>query len=148
MYKPSILFERTPEEYQDPLLAWRRPDIAFFGAGACHILAFAFLRFYSDKGFSVVHIRPTSTDDGHHVYASDGAWAFDHNGWTKEEELLTIHEAAERQHNSRWTYERVVITEDLAAFCQKNNHMLPEDFPYSPWERAFRYIRDLASSSS
>lgn len=141
MYRPSVLFERTPKEYKDPELAWNRPDMAFFGAGACHILAYAFMQLHPDDGFQIVHIQPIATSSGHHIYVSNGVWAFDHNGWTKESDLLRINRIAERNRNPQWTYKRIIIKKDLAAFCAENNHMLAEEFPHSPWERAFAYIQ-------
>ena len=36
-YTPAGVFRRTPAERADQELAWRRPDQAFFAAGACHI---------------------------------------------------------------------------------------------------------------
>lgn len=87
-YKPSLLFDRTPEEKRDIFKSWARDDQAFFAAGACHILADLFVQLHMNEDFKMVFIKPAEGFPGNHVYASDSVWAFDHNGWTKEENLL------------------------------------------------------------
>ncbi len=53
MYKPSFLFDRTPEERTDPFLFWQREDQLFFAAGACHILLKHFDSFIKGKNFKL-----------------------------------------------------------------------------------------------
>jgi hypothetical protein len=144
MYKPSLLFERTAGELRDPFVSWARGDQAFFASGACHILAEMFRQLHYDEGFYLVHIKPAHGFTGNHVYATDGHWAFDHNGWTEESELLVITEEAYRKKYPGWTYERIVMNEDFEAYCKKNHHRLPWQFAYLPWERAYNYIQQFA----
>ncbi|HVQ44563.1 MAG TPA: hypothetical protein VMT30_06370 [Candidatus Saccharimonadia bacterium] len=141
MYQPGIVYERTPEEYRDPFLAWKREDRAFFAAGACHILAHMFLELHTGEGYKLIHIKPRGEQPGHHMYASNGVWVFDFNGWTREEELLEVYGAAYRQKHPGWEYERIVVEEGLPSYALKNNHRPPEYFPYLPWERAYTYIK-------
>ena len=54
MYRSSAQFRRTPAERADQMLSWNRDDVRFFAAGACHILAFAFLEVYPKAGFGTV----------------------------------------------------------------------------------------------
>ena len=143
MYQPGIIYERTPEEYKDPFLAWQREDKAFFAAGACHILALMFLSLHLNEDFALIHIKPTHHKKGHHMYASDGTWAFDFNGWTLEEELLKAYEAAYKESYPDWEYERIEVKNDLPTYLLKNNHRPPEYFPYLPWERAYKYIKQF-----
>lgn len=140
MYKPSFLFDRTPEQRNDPFESWGRDDQAFFASGACHILAEMFVQLYADEGFYKVHIKPAPGMRGNHVYATNGEWAFDHNGWTKEKELLAVTTEGFRKKYPGWDYERRIMDEDLETFCHDYNHRLPWQYAYLPWERAYKYI--------
>lgn len=142
-YTVGIVYERTPAEYKDPFLAWKREDKAFFAAGACHILAAMFLQLHTGEDYQLIHIKPTKHNKGHHMYASNGTWAFDFNGWTLEEELLDAYVAAYEKEYPGWEYERVAVKEGLPAYAAKNNHRPPEYFPYLPWERAYNYIKQF-----
>ena len=146
MYKPSLLFDRTSEERKDMFLSWNRTDQAFFAAGACHILADLFLQLHPDEGYKMIHIKPHEGYTGNHVYASDETWAFDHNGWTKEAELLKTTEIAYSEKYPGWGYDRVEINptiDSLEAFCKANNSRLPWQYAYLPWERAYKYIQQF-----
>lgn len=65
MYRSSAQFRCTPAERADQMLSWNRDDVRFFAAGACHILAFAFLEVYPKAGFGTVNHRDR------HCYAFD-----------------------------------------------------------------------------
>lgn len=143
MYQPSLLFDRTPAERRDLFLSWRRDDQSFFAAGACHILADVFIQLHQHENFKMVYIKPHQSFTGNHVYASDGKWAFDHNGWTKEAELLAVTEKAYCDRYPGWGYERQIIEpaiDSLEKFCRANNHRLPWQYLHLPWERAYNYI--------
>lgn len=151
MYQPSLLFDRTPEERRDIFKSWARDDQAFFASGACHILADLFVQLHQHEGFRMVYIKPGQSLPGNHVYASDGTWAFDHNGWTKESKLLEATERAYRQRYPGWSYTKHVIkptSDALERFCRANNHRLPWQFAYLPWERAYSYIRRFSEHPS
>jgi hypothetical protein len=143
MYKPGYLFDRTPQERRDPFLFWQRDDQAFFAAGACHILAEMFRQLHDGEDFQVIFIKPNITRAGTHVYISYGVWAFDHNGWTLEKEMIDTVRAAYAGYHPGWDFERIVITEDLETFCRNNNHRQPWQFAYLPWERAYNYIKQF-----
>lgn len=146
MYKPSLLFDRTPEEKRDPFLSWKRDDQAFFAAGACHILADLFVQLHRHEGFGMVYLKPGEGYTGNHVYASDGTWAFDHNGWTNETVLIAETEAAYKQRYPGWNCKRIPTepgADALEKFCKANNHRLPWQFAYLPWERAYQYIKQF-----
>lgn len=146
MYKPSLLFDRTPEQRRDKFASWARDDQAFFAAGACHILADLFVELHAHEGFTLIYLKPAEGFPGNHVYASDGVWAFDHNGWTKEDELLRVTEAAYAAKYPGWSYSRQVIKptiDSLENFCKANFHRLPWQFAYLPWERAYKYIKQF-----
>jgi hypothetical protein len=140
MYTSSLNFQRTPAEKTDPMLFWQRDDKAFFAAGACHILAYAFMARHPDAGFKLVFIKPMANAPGSHLYAADGEWAFDYEGWTLERLLLRETQTAYSQLYPGWAYERVIIEDDLETFCERYNHRLPSQFAFSPWERAENYL--------
>jgi hypothetical protein len=142
-YKPSWLFDRTSEEKRDMFKSWTRDDQAFFASGACHILADLFVQLHMHQGYKMVHIKPTTGFTGNHVFASNGTWAFDHNGWTREKELLAVTEKSYKEKYPDWSYQKITIEPSTAAledFCKANNHRLPWQFAYLPWERARKYI--------
>ncbi|MEW2353152.1 hypothetical protein [Spirillospora sp. NPDC029432] len=136
MYRPSAQFRRTSAEREDQLLSWNRDDVAFFAAGACHILAYAFIETYPDAGFRLVGLWPRGARDACHIYVTDGTWAFDHDGWNLESELLRVTRAAEPQSDLR----PCPIRMDLDTFCVRHHHRPRELFAFDPWERALRYI--------
>jgi hypothetical protein len=149
MYKSSLLFERTPEQKSDMFKSWERDDQAFFATGACHILAGLFVQLHNSEDFRLIYIKPKEGFSGNHVYASNGSWAFDHNGWTKEEELLEATERTYKEKYPGWSYTRIAIEPSpnaLEIFCKHNNHRLPWQFAYLPWERAYNYIKRFPSS--
>ncbi|HZM84621.1 MAG TPA: hypothetical protein VFC19_53550 [Candidatus Limnocylindrales bacterium] len=126
-YQPAGLFRRTEAERADQMLSWRRGDQAFFASGACHILAWTFVETHPD--FQIYGLLPRGETGFGHIIASDGPWAFDHCGWTPTAELLQAYDA-----------EMVLIETDLETFCTANNHRRPEQYAFSPWQRARDYI--------
>ena len=56
-FTAAIELMRTPAERKDQALSWARPDRAFFAAGACHVLAFRFLKLHRDRCWELVHVR-------------------------------------------------------------------------------------------
>src|SRR5688500_1064683 len=139
MYQPGIIYTRTAEERHDMFLDWRRPDKAFFAAGACHILAYLFASLHRHEGFELVHLHSWDKNgSGDNMYATNGTWAFDFNGWTREEELLEEYIKAYKAKYPGWTYERHTYDwKGFGEYLLKTGHRPPEYFPYLPWERAY-----------
>ena len=136
MYRPSAQFRRTPAERADQLLSWNRDNVPFFAAGACHILAFAFLETYPQAGFHPVGLWPRGAANPSHVYVTNETWAFDFDGWTPEAELLAVTRAAEPDAD----YERRPVLTDLRTFCHSHDHRDRPHFAFDPWDRALRYL--------
>ena len=135
VYAPPGRFRRTEQERADEALSWARPDQAFFAAGACHILAWAFLRRHPTAGFRVVALRAEQDAHASHVYVAKGGWAFDHAGWTREDELVAAITETEARN-----YERLHVDGDLASFCADHNSRQPHQYVELPWRRAEDYI--------
>jgi hypothetical protein len=146
-YHPSFEFDRTPLERKDPFEFWKRDDVPFFAAGACHILAYMFMQLHWGEKCQAIFIQPKNSDAGTHVYIVKGEWAFDANGWIKEAELREISNAAYKQRYPGWDYERLVIAEnfwemgEFEQWCNNNQHRPPAYFAYLPWERAYNFIK-------
>ena len=129
--------------------SWARNDQAFFAAGACHILADLFVQLHADEDFRMIYLKPHKDFPGSHVYASNGVWAFDHNGWTKESELLKSTQKAYVQKYPGWGYTKHTIEPAIDAlenFCKANYHRLPWQFAHLPWDRAYKYIKQFEQS--
>ncbi|URM97630.1 hypothetical protein LUW76_26515 [Actinomadura madurae] len=136
MYRPSGRFKRSEAERQDQLRSWNRDDVAFFAAGACHILAYAFMSTYPDAGFQPFGLWPREATDPSHVYVTDGTWAFDHDGWTLQAELLRVTRADAPLSD----FQPRPIPMDLDTFCACHHHRPRRLFAFDPWERALRYV--------
>jgi hypothetical protein len=96
----------------------------------------------------MTYLKPSKNFSGNHVYASNGEWALDHNGWTKQSDLLRVTEEAYKQKYADWDYTRHLIepaVDALENFCKANNHRLPWQFAYRPWERAYKYIQRFSA---
>lgn len=141
---PAVALMRTPEERQDQRVSWERSDTAFFASGACHILAFAFKEESSSENYKIMHIRPKNGNTfGDHVYISDGASAFDFNGWSPARDFIETNVAASRQQQEDWDYSIVEVTAGLEEFCEQTNHRPPKDFWRDPRPRAKHFISEL-----
>src|ERR1700742_2942991 len=73
---------------QDPVRRWSLPDRVFFACGACHILAYAFLKTYPESGFRPVWIRPAEGYTGNHIVVARDHFAFDYHGYSHWQTLL------------------------------------------------------------
>src|SRR5262249_16909344 len=72
---------RTKGGKRDPVKRWGLPDRVFFACGACHILAYAFLKTYPGSGFAPLWIRPIEGYTGNHIVVVRGQLAFDYHGY-------------------------------------------------------------------
>ena len=68
---------RTKGGKRCPIINWALPERVFFACGACHILAYAFLKAYPDSGFTPVWIRPLKGYTGNHILVVRDQLAFD-----------------------------------------------------------------------
>ncbi|MET9490440.1 hypothetical protein [Nocardia sp. NPDC006630] len=139
MYIPCSVFRRSPLERADERLAWDRADQWFFAAGACHILAFAFLE-ENPHGFAAMGLWPHGIADPGHVYISDGTWAFDHCGWTLESELIAVSRAAEPAMD----YQSQPLGMEIDELCARHWYPTRAEFAFDPWSRAHSYIKQFA----
>ena len=119
----ALKYMRTPEESCDVFLSWRREDMVFFAAGACHILAHMFLSLHPNEGSDLIYTKPVNKQPGNHMYVSGGTWAFDFNRWSLEKDLLKVNETFAKDRYPNWNYERIVIKEGLPEYMMNFNHL-------------------------
>jgi hypothetical protein len=72
----------------DQAMRWALPDRAFFACGACHVLAYAFLERYGDRGKRVTWLKPAGGYTGNHIFINSGEWVFDYHGYSDRERFL------------------------------------------------------------
>jgi hypothetical protein len=142
--EPSSLYRRTSAEKADPRLAWVRPDRAVFAAGACHVLAYRFIERMPGAGFRPILIHPRGVEHPYHMFATDGAIAFDFNGFSEDAALRRVNSQAMRADEPNWEAEFVVIEDDLETFCRLNRCMPPSIYPGDVVARADRYLDQFA----
>lgn len=118
----------------DPDRSWRRGDQEFFADGAGHILAFAAASVHPQ--LTVVALRRDGEPYACHAIASDGHWAFDHAGWTREAEI--IEETTRHEPDSSW--EILAADGDLGTYCLQHRARDRHEFAHDPWWRAIAYL--------
>ncbi|WP_146009585.1 hypothetical protein [Deinococcus planocerae] len=140
MRRPILAWALTPDEKRDPARVWARSDVAFFSAGACHVLAFAFLAASPGAGFTARVLVPCGGRRGTHVYVTDGQMAFDAQGFVSERALLRQHVRAYRALDPGWRADLHEGGADLAACCLRFGLQRPEAFLHDPFPRARAYL--------
>lgn len=139
---------------QDPEKRWNLPDEVFFAAGACQVLAYAFLKEYPELEFKPLWIKPIEGYRGNHIIVTDGKVIFDYSGYHKyddyfrslEKEMLS--RAAEDTNFEGWDYtlEEFPI-EFLISEKESKAHGLwlrqPNQFLHNAMPRARAYLKQF-----
>jgi len=107
------MFRLKPGIKSDPVKRWNLSERVFFACGACHILAYAFLDSYPDRGFGAVWIRPAEGFTGNHVFVTDGTLAFDVHGYSRQERLVAHHFAKGRRWWPGWDGTLVPLPQEV-----------------------------------
>jgi hypothetical protein len=133
---------RTPAEKADLEISWLRTDENFFGAGACHILASAFLTLRAGSGYRALLIQPFSGHRGGHVVAANAKWVFDFNGYTERSFYFAEFERLCREREPTWAATLVEREGDPAGwdFCRRYRHRHPTEFFRDPLPRARAFV--------
>lgn len=142
MYK-----RRTPGAKRDPIKQWVLPDKVFFAAGACHMLAYAFLDEHPDSGFEAFWIRPSAGHTGNHIILKRNAVVFDYHGFSKWPQywMHTIRRA--NQWWPGWSADLINIRKEalVSRHCARDYQGLwmkePQEFRLDPIARARRYMQ-------
>lgn len=150
----TILDYQIPNsDKNNPHKVWDRSDVAFFSAGACHILAFEFLSLYPEEGFRPYLIRPSRAQGiyalwprrGTHVYVSNGEISFHSLGYSRDPELVESHLKTFKRRYKSWEASITLIEEDIIDLCRRRRLRQPQDFLFDPTERARKYISRFPS---
>lgn len=127
---------------RDPYLRWALPDRIFFGRGACHILAGAYLISPPLKGFQAERIVPAEGHAGNHIYVTDGVIAFDFHGYSVRERLLTQHVRGWSLRYPGWSCGIEPVEFDLLNTAELNTRKMlgPDQYLHDALPRARRFI--------
>lgn len=142
MYK-----RRTPGAKRDPIKQWALPDRVFFAAGACHMLAYAFLEAYPDAGFEPMWIRPSLGHTGNHIVLVRRELVFDYHGlsnWPRYWEHTV------RRANQWWPgwsadlvriHKKALVSRDHARDYHGLWMKEPQEYLFDPLARACCYLQ-------
>lgn len=135
---------RTENQKRDLAWSWQRGDRAFFQAGACHILADAFLRRYPEAGFRPLLIQPDEGFRGGHIVAASPSVVFDWHGFSDRETYQAHYFRKLRQFYPGWNATVIGLDDFMTpAFFQKFNHRAPDQYLCDPTPRAEAFLDRL-----
>nr|WP_256478364.1 hypothetical protein [Notoacmeibacter sp. MSK16QG-6] len=131
-----------PAKKHDPERRWALPDRIFFGHGACHILAGAYLRNPPLPGFYAERIIPAEGYWGNHIYATNGKLAFDYHGYSTRSRLLAHHRKGWSGAYEGWDCVIEIVDFDLFSTSELNSRKMlgPDQYRYDPISRARQFI--------
>jgi len=104
---------RTTGGKRDPVKRWGLPDRVFFACGACHILAYAFLRAYPNRRFAPIWIRPAQGFTGNHIVVVSDNLAFDYHGYSDWRALLAHYWRHAQQRLPGWDAALIQLPEQV-----------------------------------
>jgi len=141
MYK-----RRTVGAKRDPIKQWALPDRVFFAAGACHMLAYAFLELYPDRGFESMWIRPRPGHTGNHIVLVRNRLVFDYHGFSEWTRYWAHTMRRANQWWPGWSADVVPIRKQALVSrrhaCDYDGLWMkePQDYLFDPRARARRYL--------
>ena len=138
----------------DPERRWALPDRIFFACGACHILAYAFLRQEAGRNYTAHWIKPATGHTGNHIVAVSGNNAFDYHGHTQWDRLLAHTQRKAERWWPGWRCEVVELPPEVlvseAESCRYEGLWLrePGQFLNNALPRAERFIDRISPWST
>jgi hypothetical protein len=135
-----------PAVKADPARRWNLPDRVFFAAGACHLLAYAFMRRYPAYGYRPIWIKPDAGYIGNHIVAVRGQRAFDYHGHSDWNRLVGHIQAKANRWWPGWRAELVELpTEVLISESKSRTYQglwlrEPRQFLHDALPRADRFV--------
>jgi len=137
---------RTESQKLDLEWSWNRGDRAFFQAGACHILADAFLRRFPRSGFRPLMIQPVTGFRGGHIVAANSTLVFDWHGFSDREGYLAHHFRKLRKFFPGWNGTLVELEGFMSPAClREHNLRAPEKYFRDPTARAEAFVSRLVA---
>lgn len=141
-----IYYPRDPAAKHDPVRRWSRPDRVFFAAGACHILAYAYLERFPERKGKAIWIKPRDGSPNNHIFVSLGERAFDYHGYCDQARLLDHFARRVRTKYPDWTPELIELPPDVLISEAKSKTYSslwlrePKQFLHDALPRAHRYL--------
>lgn len=142
---------RTRGGKRDPVKRSALPDRVFFACGACHILAYAFLKTYPHDGFRPIWIRPAEGFTGNHIVVVRDDLAFDYHGYSRRSTLLDHMRRKADRWWPGWCAELVELTESALvssaeSWTYNGLHLRePGQYLHGPLPRALAFLRRFPS---
>lgn len=115
-----VYIRRTPGVKQDKVKQWNLPERVFFAAGACHILAYAFLERFPDCGARAFWTKPLDDSPTNHIIVMRGNCAFDYHGYTKRDVLMAHFRYRACRTWPEWRSELVELPLDVLVSEEKS----------------------------
>ena len=136
------MYTLKPGIKRDPKRRWALPDRIFFGYGAYHILAGAYLADPPLANFRAERIVPAEDLAGAHVYVTDGIIAFDYHGYTLRERLLRHHHKVWMTRTPAWRCTVEPVDFDLLSTTELNARKMlgPDQYLRDALPRARAYL--------
>jgi hypothetical protein len=133
---------RSDDQKQDLASSWNRPDRPFFAAGACHILAAAFLDIYPDSRYSAFHIKPSGAFRGGHVVVADANTVFDYHGYVDRTAYFDHLLLKMQRLHPGWSAQVLPLLASPSEwdFCRQYRHRHPSQFWQDPLPRAMAFV--------
>ena len=129
---------------EDPLRRWNLPDRVFFAAGACHILAHAFLERFIASGFGPIWVRPRDGLTGNHLFVTNGDLAFDYHGYVPRGRLVAHYTRLARRLFPGWEADLVPVNTSLVNRAEAKTIGMdirePAQFLHDARPRARRFL--------
>jgi hypothetical protein len=138
---------RTKGAKRDPIKQWALPERVFFACGACHILAYAFLRAYPESGFIPIWIRPAKGYTGNHILVVRDQLAFDYHGYSDVPKLLAHFRRRANRWWPGWDAELIKLPAEVLVSESKSRTYdglwlkEPKQFLFDAMPRAERYLK-------
>jgi hypothetical protein len=149
------MYRLRPGIKQNPEKRWALPDRVFFACGACHILAYAFLQRFPDRGFHALWIKPAQGFKGNHcVVTNDAGLAFDYHGLSRFDRLMAHMHAKANRWWPGWNCTLIALPPDvLISEAKSRTHdglwlREPKQFLHDAMPRAERYLDRMLSNSA
>lgn len=135
---------------EDPVRRWNLPDRIFFGHGACHLLAGAYLKRFPHREFWAEWIRPFDAREGNHIYVTNGTLAFDYHGSSCKVSLLAHHRKGWTTRFPDWDAAVERVDFDLLDTTALNarNMRGPDQYLNDPIARAIAFLERYAADEN
>jgi hypothetical protein len=142
-----MYMRRTKGAKRDPVKQWELPERVFFACGACHVLAYAFLKAYPESGFVPIWIRPALGHTGNHIVAVRDDHVFDYHGYSNWLTLFAHMKRRGHQWSPGWNATLVELPEDVLVSEAKSRTYdglwlkEPRAFLFDAMPRAQTYLK-------